>query len=176
MLLSVVAVIVMFPLSLAASTASRGALGFLHQHHRLTPSIYTRSSPLFWYNSHHNHGGGMVQQPPHRGVRTRRHQGPLDKLMKLFSVVEEEVDPGEVEGTSLRILKYPDPRLRTKNEEITDFGPELQQTAKEMFKVMYAAKGVGLAAPQVGINKRLMVFNSGTVSTQLVGGRSGALV
>ena len=33
------------------------------------------------------------------------------------------------------------------------------QVAKEMFMVMYACKGVGLAAPQVGINKRLMVFN-----------------
>ena len=34
-----------------------------------------------------------------------------------------------------------------------------RQTAREMFLVMYACKGVGLAAPQVGINKRLMVFN-----------------
>jgi peptide deformylase len=33
------------------------------------------------------------------------------------------------------------------------------QVVKEMFMVMYACKGVGLAAPQVGINKRLMVFN-----------------
>lgn len=71
----------------------------------------------------------------------------------------EEVDPGQVEG--LRIIKYPDPRLRAANEEITEFGPELQQLAKNMLKLMYAANGVGLAAPQVGVNKRLMVFNPG---------------
>jgi peptide deformylase len=69
------------------------------------------------------------------------------------------VDPGEVAG--LRVLRYPDPRLRLPNEEIAEFGPELQKLAKDMFKLMYASNGVGLAAPQVGVNKRLMVFNPG---------------
>lgn len=82
----------------------------------------------------------------------------------LFSAVEEEVDPGIVEGTDLRIVKYPHPALRAPNEEIppeelTGPGSEVSRIAKEMFLVMYAAKGVGLAAPQVGINKRLMVYN-----------------
>jgi peptide deformylase len=77
----------------------------------------------------------------------------------------EEVDPGQVEG--LQIIKYPDPRLRAANEEITEFGPELQQLAKKMLKLMYAANGVGLAAPQVGVNKRLMVFNPGVSSTAM---------
>jgi peptide deformylase len=57
------------------------------------------------------------------------------------------------------VLKYPDPRLRAPNAEITEFGPEVAALAKEMFKVMYAMNGVGLAAPQVGVNQRLMVFN-----------------
>ena len=76
--------------------------------------------------------------------------------------VEKEVDPGVVEGTDLRIVKYPHPALRAENAEIT---PEelkdgsIAQIAKEMLLVMYAADGVGLAAPQVGINKRLMVYN-----------------
>ncbi|KAI2488665.1 peptide deformylase [Fragilaria crotonensis] len=74
----------------------------------------------------------------------------------------EEVDPGKVEGTDLRILKYPHPALRAFNAPVT---PEelndgsIVKIAKEMLLLMYAAEGVGLAAPQVGINKRLMVFN-----------------
>jgi peptide deformylase len=88
------------------------------------------------------------------------------------SIEKEEIDPGIVEGTSLRIVKYPHPALRAANTEITI--EELEQAstsselseiesmsklAKGMLKVMYAAEGVGLAAPQVGVNKRLMVYN-----------------
>lgn len=72
---------------------------------------------------------------------------------------EEEVDPGQVEGTDLRVLKYPHPSLRAPDDEVTEFDDDLKKTLKEMFLVMYASKGVGLAAPQVGINKRIMVFN-----------------
>jgi len=83
------------------------------------------------------------------------------KLTESFSAMEE-VDPGVVEGTDLRVLKYPHPSLRAKNEEVTPEELEdgsIAKIAKEMFLVMYAAEGVGLAAPQVGINKRLMVYN-----------------
>lgn len=75
---------------------------------------------------------------------------------------KEEVDPGVVPGTDLRVSKYPSPFLRHANTEITqeelDDG-SISKLAKEMFLVMYAAEGVGLAAPQVGVNKRLMVYN-----------------
>ena len=70
-----------------------------------------------------------------------------------------EKDPGAVSGTDLRVLRYPHPQLRELNEDITDFGDSLEKMANEMLLVMYAADGIGLAAPQVGINKRLMVFN-----------------
>jgi peptide deformylase len=74
---------------------------------------------------------------------------------------KEEVDPGVVEGTDLRIVKYPHPSLRADNEDVAlpDEQESISQLAKEMLKVMYAAEGVGLAAPQVGVNKRLMVYN-----------------
>lgn len=80
----------------------------------------------------------------------------------LLASLQEEVDPGVVEGTDLRIVKYPHPALRKSNELVTL--EELKdgsaaKLAKEMFLVMYAAAGVGLAAPQVGVNKRLMVYN-----------------
>ena len=70
-----------------------------------------------------------------------------------------ETDPGAVAGTSLRIVKYPNKTLRAPNAEVTEFGPQLQKLAREMFTIMYASRGVGLAAPQVGVNQRLMVFN-----------------
>jgi peptide deformylase len=74
----------------------------------------------------------------------------------------EEVDPDHVDGTDLRVLKYPHPALRAPNVEITEeelASGEFTKIAKEMFLVMYATSGVGLAAPQVGINKKLMVYN-----------------
>lgn len=72
---------------------------------------------------------------------------------------EGEVNPGSVEGTELRVLEYPHPTLRAPNEEVTEFNAELRQLTREMFLLMYASRGVGLAAPQVGANKQLMVFN-----------------
>lgn len=81
---------------------------------------------------------------------------------RFFAKLEEEVNPGKVEGTDLRIVTYPHPSLRAenaeiKNEELKD--GSIAQLAKEMFMYMYEAEGVGLAAPQVGVNKRLMVYN-----------------
>ena len=83
-------------------------------------------------------------------------------LSGLFSAALEEIDPGAVDGTDLRVMKYPHPSLRAENAEITSSdleSGEIGKIAKEMFLVMYAAEGVGLAAPQVGISKRLMVYN-----------------
>jgi len=58
----------------------------------------------------------------------------------------------------LEIVKYPHPALRAQNEEISD-PKSAAPLAKRMLQLMYEANGVGLAAPQVGINLRLMVFN-----------------
>jgi peptide deformylase len=49
--------------------------------------------------------------------------------------------------------------LRAPNGRVATFGDDLKQLAAEMFEVMYQDDGVGLAAPQVGVNVRLMVFN-----------------
>ena len=74
------------------------------------------------------------------------------------AAVEEEVDPGEVAG--LRIVKYPHPALRAANAEVPKEEVKgLADLSKRMFELMYEAQGVGLAAPQVGVNKRVMVFN-----------------
>eukprot|EP00751_Fragilariopsis_kerguelensis_P028880 CAMPEP_0170909956 /NCGR_PEP_ID=MMETSP0735-20130129/2822_1 /TAXON_ID=186038 /ORGANISM="Fragilariopsis kerguelensis, Strain L26-C5" /LENGTH=227 /DNA_ID=CAMNT_0011306595 /DNA_START=132 /DNA_END=815 /DNA_ORIENTATION=- len=99
-----------------------------------------------------------------RSTQTTTSISPSFRSFYLFSATPTEaVDPG-IEGTDLRVLKYPHPALRAYNEEIpaeelTGPGSEISKLAKEMFLVMYATKGVGLAAPQVGINKQLMVYN-----------------
>eukprot|EP00775_Hariotina_reticulata_P004972 gene4972-5213_t len=61
--------------------------------------------------------------------------------------------------TPLAIIRYPDPRLRAVNAKIGVFDDKLRQLAKQMLEVMYQDDGVGLAAPQIGVNVRLMVFN-----------------
>ena len=58
------------------------------------------------------------------------------------------------------IVKYGQPVLEKKCDAITEFGaPELLKLVEDMFESMYAAKGVGLAAPQIGIGKRIAVID-----------------
>lgn len=59
----------------------------------------------------------------------------------------------------LRIIHYPHPVLRAKAEPVTEFGEALAQLVSRMFELMRAARGVGLAAPQVAVSKRLFVMN-----------------
>src|SRR6516164_5338526 len=57
------------------------------------------------------------------------------------------------------IVKYGDPVLEKPSATITKFDDELRQLADDMFESMYAAHGVGLAAPQIGISKRVAVID-----------------
>lgn len=52
-----------------------------------------------------------------------------------------------------------DPVLRTPAEPVTDFDRELRRLIEEMFQVMYAVNGVGLAGPQIGVSRRLFVYD-----------------
>jgi peptide deformylase len=61
--------------------------------------------------------------------------------------------------TRLRILGYPDPRLRRKAEAVTDFGPELQRLVDDMFETMYATRSIGLAATQVDAHRQVIVMD-----------------
>jgi peptide deformylase len=57
-------------------------------------------------------------------------------------------------------VKYGQPVLETQAETITEFDtPELHKLLADMFESMYAARGVGLAAPQIGIGKRIAVID-----------------
>ena len=58
-----------------------------------------------------------------------------------------------------QILEVPDPRLKTVSEPVTEFNDELNELVADMFETMYAAPGIGLAAIQVGVPKRVLVID-----------------
>ena len=57
------------------------------------------------------------------------------------------------------ILEFPDPRLRTRAEPVTRFDAALATLIEDMLETMYAAPGIGLAATQVDVHKRLIVID-----------------
>jgi peptide deformylase len=59
----------------------------------------------------------------------------------------------------LKIILWPDPRLKKISAPVKDFDEKLKTLTDQMFVLMRESKGVGLAAPQVGINLRLFVMN-----------------
>src|SRR5271166_3254972 len=59
----------------------------------------------------------------------------------------------------LTIVKYPDPVLTQPGEPVTEFNAELRKLAADMFETTYASQGIGLAAPQVGVPKRLTTID-----------------
>lgn len=68
-----------------------------------------------------------------------------------------------------KLIYLPDPRLRQLSKPIETFDSALQTLIDDMFETMYDAQGVGLAAPQIGINLRLSVVDvTGDKTQQLV--------
>lgn len=59
----------------------------------------------------------------------------------------------------LNILQFPDPRLRTRARKVTKFDVNLKTLVSDMFETMYEAPGIGLAATQVDVHKRLLVMD-----------------
>lgn len=59
----------------------------------------------------------------------------------------------------LDILEFPDPRLRLKAQPVETFDADLQKLADDMLETMYEAPGIGLAATQVNVQKRLLVLD-----------------
>ena len=60
-----------------------------------------------------------------------------------------------------KIITLPQQILRQKARKVTDFGPELQRLIDDMIETMRSAPGVGLAAPQVDVSKRVLVVEFG---------------
>lgn len=59
----------------------------------------------------------------------------------------------------LRILEFPDPRLRTRAAPVTEFDASLARLIADMLETMYAAPGIGLAATQVNVHRALLVID-----------------
>lgn len=59
----------------------------------------------------------------------------------------------------LKIVKYPEPVLSLPGEPVTEFDDELRKFVADMFETMYSAQGIGLAAPQVAVSKRITIID-----------------
>lgn len=68
----------------------------------------------------------------------------------------------------LDILTYPDPRLRQRASPVDAVDAQVRQLAEDMAQTMYAAKGIGLAATQVGVTKRVVVMDLSAEHDQLL--------
>lgn len=75
-----------------------------------------------------------------------------------FSFPQPTVDQQE-NMALLTILEYPDPRLRTRAEPVAEVDAEVRRLIDDMFETMYHAPGVGLAATQVNVHRRILVVD-----------------
>ncbi|XP_042392448.1 peptide deformylase 1B, chloroplastic-like [Zingiber officinale] len=95
----------------------------------------------------------VVRDSPFADVSVQARRGPS-------SQVGDFASPADLCFESpLKIVEYPDPILRARNKRISAFDENLRKLVDEMFDIMYKTDGVGLSAPQVGVNVQLMVFN-----------------
>ena len=75
------------------------------------------------------------------------------------SISESKVEKKALENPPLEIFKLGNNTLRTNAKRISKVDRDIRGLAKEMLQSMYSAKGIGLAAPQVGISKELLVID-----------------
>ena len=68
----------------------------------------------------------------------------------------------------LSILRYPDPRLYSKAAKVVDVNESIRNLVRDMAETMYAAPGVGLAATQVDVHKRVIVIDTSETRDQLL--------
>ncbi|MBE3554133.1 MAG: peptide deformylase [Thermicanus sp.] len=66
------------------------------------------------------------------------------------------------------IVKHPDPILREKSVEVKKITPHIHKLLDDMADTMYDANGVGLAAPQVGVNKRIIIVDGGNGLIEMI--------
>ena len=101
----------------------------------------------------------------HRARRAVRMIGEARFDQRMF---EHYACPAKFEGTDLRITEFPNPILRAPNAEITEFDDKLEQLSKEFFCAMYQSQGVGIAAPQLGLNIQLFVYNPDPTAPEMI--------
>ena len=136
-----------------ASKVFRPTFAFLNKYQRRrsgTPRSITTTIQTLYHNTNIIDGG----------IFTSLFSSTLSK---------EEVDPGDVDGTDLRIVKYPNPSLRSDNAEVIlpEDEESVKKLAKDMLKVMYAAEVL------VWPRRRSVWTNDWWCTTQPVIPRSG---
>ncbi|KAJ6298611.1 hypothetical protein OIU76_019711 [Salix suchowensis] len=120
----------------------------------LLPYHHSRTQTLCEPSSIARFSSTMKQpRPPPLLVRSQAKRGSFFKQDQVAATSDLEFE------APLKIVEYPDPILRAKNKRIDTFDDNLKKLVDEMFDVMYKTDGIGLSAPQVGINVQLMVFN-----------------
>ncbi|XP_028216244.1 peptide deformylase 1B, chloroplastic/mitochondrial-like isoform X2 [Glycine soja] len=131
------------------------SLRCLHPTH---PHLHRGSALLAISNRCFNHSSLLNRT---LSVNPPRTAPPRAMAKPSFSTAQDLVaSPGDFEfAQPLKIVEYPDPRLRARNKRIVAFDDSLKKLVHEMFDVMYKTDGIGLSAPQLGINVQLMVFN-----------------
>ncbi|KAL6139593.1 hypothetical protein ACLB2K_057897 [Fragaria x ananassa] len=125
--------------------------------HSIFPSL-CRRRPIFPAKFHRSctfSSAGRPLSTANRfiAVRAQAKRGFSLKKDQVASAANVEFE------TPLKIVEHPDPILRAKNKRIDTFDGNLKKLVEEMFDIMYRTDGIGLSAPQVGINVQLMVFN-----------------
>ncbi|XP_028779661.1 peptide deformylase 1B, chloroplastic/mitochondrial-like [Neltuma alba] len=137
-----------------------GGVTRLFSAHFLLPALNRRSAYLTILNRFHD--SSIFRRTFSSVYHARPSVIPRQAMAKRgFSPKEDEVaSPGDLQFEApLQVVKYPDPRLRIRNKRIDTFDDNLKKLVDEMFDVMYKTDGIGLSAPQVGVNVQLMVFN-----------------
>ena len=82
---------------------------------------------------------------------------------QVLELTEEERERRAAALAQVRV--FGDPVLKARASEVSEFGPELEQEAERMVSIMRDALGVGLAATQLGVMRRLLVFQAGADAT-----------
>ena len=89
----------------------------------------------------------------------KKKDGAHSRLVETRRTICRHFDIRNIGMAILKILTYPDPFLKKKADPVIDFDDPLKQLAADMIETMYASLGVGLAATQVGANKRMIVLD-----------------
>ena len=74
---------------------------------------------------------------------------------------DEETTGRKSTMARLKVLTFPNPLLAQVSQPVTEFGPELEKLSQDMLETMYEENGIGLAAPQVGQLRRMVVVDVG---------------
>ena len=105
----------------------------------------------------------MSETSEHATIEAEPSEGPVEADAHPAEPTEEELRRRD--EALAKVVTYGDPVLRSRASDIREFGPELAAEAERMVAIMRDAMGVGLAATQLGVLRRLLVFQAGPDAT-----------